>query len=169
LDFVVSSLKRGYNDFDLDNLAKPVLDAIGAQAESVWVLVEVGNEPGLWVRDVAPPEPAPSTVTFYLARPPTASLRGVAALPELEQATPMGLPDQAVGASLRFDSAEAQIANFDFSGPVKKVIDSLWPVLGGTAKSPADHRIRDLRITRGAAPGKIGVTISAWLLGDAST
>src|SRR5438105_3333158 len=31
LDFVVSSLKRGYNDFDLDNLAKPLLDAIGAQ------------------------------------------------------------------------------------------------------------------------------------------
>ena len=50
-------------------------------------------------------------------------------------------------------------------GPVKPLIDALWPVLGGTSHAPADHRIRDLRVTRSASPGG-GAEVAVWKLGD---
>jgi hypothetical protein len=56
LQVVVSSWKRGYQYFDLDNIAKPVLDVIGIDADSVWVCMNVGEAPGVTISEARPTE-----------------------------------------------------------------------------------------------------------------
>lgn len=47
------------------------------------------------------------------------------------------------------------------TGASKATIDGLWPPIGGTAKSPEDHRIAHLVVTRTqAAPSHEGVDVS---------
>lgn len=163
LRFFVSSFTRGGNFFDIDNLAKPVLDAIAPRAVSVWVEVMQSSNPGLLVEEVDPPAPPPFDASVYLAAPPTKSARLLSGVAELTNRVPVGTASQPIGLCLGFDDPETRVGDFDFAGPIKKVIDVLWPLLGGSARSPADHRIRDLRIARGLAPGRLGVTVNLWL------
>jgi hypothetical protein len=57
-----------------------------------------------------------------------------------------------------------KIADFGFEGPIKPLIDGMFVPLGGKSHRPADYRIRDLRIRRGAEPHGAGVTVSFWPL-----
>jgi hypothetical protein len=43
--FTVSSYLRSGNPFDIDNLAKLVLDEVARESESIWVEVLLGGEP----------------------------------------------------------------------------------------------------------------------------
>jgi len=163
LRFSVSGWKRRGHRFDIDNLAKPVLARIAPHARSVWVEVAVESLPGVLVGEQEPAAPAHPDVEAYLPRLPKGSSRPSAVLPELEGRTVLGNPDQRVGLWLSFDSDLVRVGNLGLDGPVKSVIDNLWPLLGGAPHDPADHRIRELRIIRGANPADKGVAAALWL------
>lgn len=42
------------------------------------------------------------------------------------------------------------------TGRPKPIIDCLWPILGGSAGAPHDHRVTELRLSKAAAPGGTG-------------
>ncbi|MCZ7537262.1 MAG: hypothetical protein M5T61_16045 [Acidimicrobiia bacterium] len=44
---------------------------------------------------------------------------------------------------------------------MKPTIDALWPLLGGAAHAPADHRIQDLRV---CVDDTVGVEVAVWEL-----
>ena len=54
LVFTVSNYLRRGNRFDIDNLSKLVLDEVGKDAETVWVEVLLGGEPGTLIADRRP-------------------------------------------------------------------------------------------------------------------
>jgi len=150
--------------FDLDNLAKPVLGRIAPNARSLWAEMTIDSVLGVFVAEREPTAPAHLDVRAYVPRPPKRSSRPSAVLPELDGQSVLGEPDQPVGLWLSFDSDLVRVGALGLEGSVKTVIDNLWPLLGGKPHDPADHRIRDLRIVRGADPAESGVTVGLWLL-----
>ncbi len=163
LRFTVASYKRRGHSFDIDNLCKPVLDELRWKPDTIWARVEVGEEPGLLIFD-APPPPAPATARLVdIATPPSRSAR-TTGIPELMAESVLGGGEEDVGIELAFHSPETRIEDFGFEGPIKPLIDGMFVVLGGAAHRPSDHRIKDLRIRRGVAPDRLGVTITIWLL-----
>lgn len=163
LRFVVSSWRRYGNRFDLDNLVDPVLGVVGArpsELQSVWATVEVGAVPGVEIQEApAPPAPA-SAVTVHLATAPRRSVRTADRLAEFVGHHPVG-DDDPCGCSIVLGPDTAGIV-FGFEGPVKPTIDALWPLLGGAAHAPADHRIQDLRVRMNGAA--LGVEVAVWPL-----
>lgn len=162
LQFIVSSWLRGGNTFDLDNLIHPVIAAMGSpeQAQtSVWATIEVGDVPGVDIGERVPPPSPPGSVRFHLADPPRRSVRSNEILAELGDAQILG-EDEPVGCSLVLGADVSGIV-FGFEGVIKPTIDSLWPVLGGAAHSPSDHRIRDLRVR--TDPSIRGLDVALWL------
>jgi hypothetical protein len=109
-----------------------------------------------WVLARPPPEAGRRVV---IAGPPQQSVRRNDVLPELADVSQVGV-DGAVGCYLRFGDAGVPIGDFGFDGPIKPLIDALWPMLGGEPHRPADHRIRDLRVERGG--GFEGVEVILW-------
>lgn len=163
LRFVVSSWRRGGHLFDLDNLVDPVLGVVAAppsERESVWATVEVGDPAGVEISDTPPPPPPALATTVKLSAAPRRSVRTAERLAELVEHTPLGT-DEPCGCALVLGHNTAGVV-FGFNGPIKPTIDALWPLLGGAAHSPADHRIRDLRVTRDGSMS--GVTVSLWTL-----
>lgn len=165
LRFIVSSWRRGGNLFDLDNLVDPVLSVVGApeaRRRSVWAAVEVGDEPGVEI-SATPPPPAPQgATTVHLRAAPRRSMRTAERLAELVDHAPIGI-DEPCGCSLTLGSDTPGLV-FGFEGPIKPTIDALWPLLGGAAHSPDDHRIRDLRVRND--PSATGVIVALWSLVD---
>lgn len=161
--FIVTSWRRGGNQFDLDNLVDPVLAAVGARPPdrvSVWATVEVGIHPGVVITDAPPPPPPASSVTLHLATAPSRSVRTSECLAELLDQAPVGT-EEPCGCSLILGPDTTGVV-FGFDGPIKPTIDALWPLLGGAAHAPADHRIRDLRVSRD--PLRAGVQVALWPL-----
>ncbi len=163
LQFVVSSWKRGCQYFDLDNIAKPVLDVIGIEADSVWVSVTVGEPPGVVISEARPQSVVNLLSEIHIAQPPTRSIKRLPALPELAGLPPIGT-DEPLGVGLAFSAATVRVGDFGFEGPIKSLIDAMGPVLGTYHQGSADYRIRELRVTRGIAPSESGVTVGFWLL-----
>jgi len=155
---------RAYQWFDLDNLAKPVLDVVSPDPESVWVTVTVGDAEGVRINDEAPPPLDTSIFDIGIGDPPRRSVRAAPVLGELRTASVLEPVTQPLGLELFFDSASVRIGRFDFEGPIKPLIDALAPILGRGRQGPADHRVRELRIRRGAQPERHGVRVRAWLL-----
>ncbi|MBX3003127.1 MAG: hypothetical protein KF828_04155 [Anaerolineales bacterium] len=148
LRFVVGAWKRRGHFFDLDNLVSPVLDAIGSklsERESIWATVELGDKPGVEITNGSPPPSPIGGLRVVLKNPPLRSIRTSKPLLELVEANLFGEPSQPCGCEIRIGMNASGIA-FGFEGPIKPTIDALWPLLGGTFKSPADHRVRDLRL-----------------------
>lgn len=164
LGFIVASLTRGHQPFDIDNLAKLVLDAVAPDPASVWVTVEVGDRPGVRIGDEAPPSLDASLVDVRIGTPPRRSVRSPPVLVELATAVVIEPATAPIGLELTYDSAAVRIGRFDFEGPVKPLIDALAPLFGRYANGPADHRVRELRITKGVRPGEEGVRVRAWRL-----
>jgi len=166
LRFVVSSWRRGGNLFDLDNLVDPVLSVVGAreaQRRSVWASVEVGDEPGVEISARPPPPAPPTATTVHLRAAPRRSVRTVERLAELVDHAPIGI-DEACGCSLTLGSDTPGLG-FGFErADQAHDRDALWPLLGGAAHSPADHRIRDLRVR--TDPSGTGVVVALWSLVD---
>ena len=74
---------------------------------------------------------------------------------------------EGLGLSLMFDRSDIPIRQGWF-GPTEAVVDDLVSWFGTYTKREliADHRIRDLRMTRGVDPSKTGVSISVWYVPD---
>lgn len=157
LQFTVASLLRWGNRFDIDNMCKPVLDALGAEFDTIWATTVVGDRPGVTIAGERPPAPYLAAQAM-IADPPRMSVRRDDVLAELVDATPIR-DDGPLGCHLRFGDPDAPIGDFGFEGPIKPLIDALWPLLGGEAHKPADHRIHDLRVERGVAVQGVEVTV----------
>jgi hypothetical protein len=162
LRFVVSSFRRRSNWFDLDNLVVPVLSAVGARTlQSVWATVETGGIPGVHLgHDVPPPAPE-ARLRSALRTPPVGSVHSAAPLAEFAEAVVLGT-DEPLGCEIVLGPAVGPFVWGEFRGPAKPIIDSLWPLVGGTAGKQADHRIRDLRVHPDV--GCTGATVALWLL-----
>jgi len=116
---------------------------------SIWLTMEKTSEEekGMVLCHEPPAEPSAGTVRVdvVIANPPKSSIRGTN-LPEL--AGHEELSDEPwLGLDLTFGQ-EVDIGEFGFDGPVKGLIDAMYPVLGGRSGHPADHRLHDLRIRR---------------------
>ncbi|MHB1447006.1 MAG: hypothetical protein ACYCZV_15325 [Acidimicrobiales bacterium] len=158
---MVGSWLRGGHRFDLDNLVDPVLGAVGlpvAERASVWATVAVGATSGVAIATDVPPDPPADAIALHIAAPPTRSVRREERLAELAEAIALE-GDGAVGCYLTL-GADTRGLIFGFEGPIKPTIDALWPLLGGTARAPADHRIRDLRVRRD--PEGRGIAVALW-------
>ena len=164
LRFVVSAWSRGGNRFDLDNLVDPVLAVVGAPAadlHSVWATVETGPAPGVAISEQIPPSAPAHSTTVHLAGPPQRSVRTMERLAELVEHVQLGT-EEPCGCALTL-GVDTRGLVFGFEGPIKPTIDALWPLLGGAAHAPSDHRIQDLRVTTDRAG--TGISVDLWILG----
>ena len=62
-----------------------------------------------------------------------------------------------LGIELRFSHGSPNLGDIA-DGPVKAMIDGLWPVLGGTAQAPFDRSVERLLVEKNAA-GERGVRV----------
>jgi hypothetical protein len=155
--------------YDLDNLVYPVVAVTGCSAcASIWATVETGSEEGVLVRQAIPPSaPAGEGVRrVYLANPSHGSVANRPVPQELVGVTPVG-DNEPLGLALAFDNPDVEVGEMSYDGPTKSLVDDLAPVFGWRVvrgrPEGKDDRVRELRITRGHAPGKSGVTVSVWL------
>lgn len=163
LRFVVSSWRRRGHPFDLDNLVDPVIAEVAAppaQRRSLWATVEVGVAPGVGITSGPPPPTPGDALRVHLRNPPRRSARTEDRLAELVDAVVLGT-EEACGCALVLGGDTKGLV-FGFEGPVKPTLDALWPLLGGTAHRPADHRITDLRVQLN--PGANGIAVALWPL-----
>lgn len=156
--------------YDLDNLVYPVITVSGCRAcESVWARVEQGTPEGVLIREAEPPAPPQGdmSVSVYVSRPSQSAVANRPVVPELMGVGTFG-NDEPVGIALQFDATGVAVGELSFDGPVKSLVDDLTPLLGQRMISgrllAKDYRVRELRITRGHAPGRSGVTVSLWYL-----
>jgi hypothetical protein len=154
--------------FDLDNLAYPVLAATGCVGcNSVWATVERGEPEGVLIGDAAPPPPPAACFSLYIASPNVGSQAGRPAPPELVNARPIG-DDESLGLALQFDATDVAVGALSYDGPVKALVDDLTPLFGEQLISgrllAKDHRVKELRISRGHSNGRSGVAVSIWRL-----
>jgi hypothetical protein len=156
--------------YDLDNLVYPVVAVSGCGAcESIWARVERGSEEGVLIQEQPPPGPpvAADVLSIHLARPSDSSVTDRPPPPELAGVGTFGT-DEPLGLALEFDNDDVPVGELSFDGPVKSLIDDLTPVFGQRLISgrllAKDYRVRELRITRGHAPRRGGVTASVWFL-----
>ena len=166
----LSFVRKDRSHYDLDNLVYPVLAVTGCSAcASIWATVERGSEEGVLVRQaIPPPPPAGDGVRrIYLARPSHGSVAN-RPVPEELVGVPLVGADETLGLSLAFDDPEVEVGEMSYDGPTKSLADDLAPLFGWRVvrgrPEGKDDRVRELRITRGHAPGKYGVTVSVWLL-----
>ena len=167
--FVVSSLVRAGHQFDLDNLCEPVFAVLTRDAG--WF---GGSRRGVdwWhaSRAVSTPSGCEVQMVTDLAVPaPGVGLHGVYRGPRPRHGRS---PELAAWASamppvdgphlvlhLAFGDGSLNIADIS-TGVVKATLDCLYPILGGVAGAPDDHRINELFVRRGApdrAPDEIGI------------
>lgn len=164
LAFTVASFRRGGQDFDIDNLTKPVLELVAPAPETVWVTVAVGEKEGVLIAEEEPPPPARADVALEVARPRRRSVRPLVPLGETSGMRAIEPLDAVVGLELAFDSQDEPIGDFGFNGPIKPLIDALGNVLGTYAAGPRDYRVKELRVRRGARPGSTGAQVKLWRL-----
>lgn len=167
LTFIVSSLRRRGQLFDLDNLVHSVLAALEEPIDCVSARLYVGDRPGVLIED-APPEPPPDHTlrTLYIDSHSEVSDRMRPGIVEIAN-DPVFDDHEGIGLMLEFDRDDIPIRRGWF-GPTESVVDDLAPWLGRyqSRQLVADHRIRELRFVRGLDPGRRGVRISIWYVPD---
>ena len=159
LDFVVSSWAYAGHRFALDDLAKPVIEAVSRNARSAWISATRGDRPGVRVADTSPPFPPRIDRTIELSVPPTRD--NASALKAELSRQPVMRGELPVG--VHIDVGSADPGNFGFGGAPRLVLDALSETLGGDLSNPGDLRIRDLRVVRGGARST-GTEIRIWVL-----
>jgi hypothetical protein len=157
-------------DYDLDNLVYPVVAVAGcAPCESVSASVVRATPEGVLIAECPPPPPPTggSSLSLYIASPSSSSIAGRPTVPELADAEEFG-EDEPLGMALQFDRADVAVGELSFDGPIKSLVDDLTPLFGQRMISgrmyAKGYRVRELRITRGHAPEKSGVTVTLWYL-----
>ncbi len=162
--------RKDRSQYDLDNLVFPVVDISGrSYCESIWATVEHGADEGVLIRECVPPPPPTGAQTFsvHIAHPSTECVPNRPPAPELEGVATFG-SDEPLGLALEFDGSDVAVGEMSWVGPTKSLIDDLAPLLGqrwvrGRLEAE-DRRVRELRITRGHAPRRSGVTVTLWCL-----
>jgi hypothetical protein len=156
--------------FDLDNLAYPVLAVLGCPTcESLWASVSEGAVEGVLVRAEVPPRPLETAIVcrVHIDQPSVGSIRGRPPVPELSNVGAVGT-NEPLGLSPQFDDPAVAVGELSYEGPVKSLIDDLTPLFGEQLIAgrmlAMDHRVRELRLTRGHEPTRAGVTLSLWYL-----
>jgi hypothetical protein len=169
LTFVVSSLKRYGQLFDLDNLVHPVLMVFHDPIDNMTARLYVDDQPGLLIEDAISDPPTENVLRYvYVQSHSKGSVRNRPGISEIADDAVFD-EHEGVGLSLAFDSDDIPIRKGWF-GPTEAVVDDLVPWLGRyTARGLiADHRIRDLRISRGNNPDGMGVSIAIWYVPNES-
>jgi hypothetical protein len=172
LHFRVTSYTRRGHYFDMESLGYVVLAAWRHDLKysrpvklddlykpsSVWLTMATGADGvvGVEIAHEPAPEPQPEAVELdvAIAQPPTLSVRGTS-IPELIDCLELSASPW-LGLELTFGS-QVDIAEFGFKGPIKSLIDAMYPVLGRDNRAgPADHRLHDLRIrSDGSGDGSV--------------
>ena len=163
LHFTVATFRRRGQPFDLDNLAKPVIECLGGRPTTVWVTIQEGTRSGVEIADELPPPAPGDAMAVVVGSPRSRSVFPTVPMAEFASLDRFGQPQEPLGLQIMFDSETARISDFGFSGPIKPFIDGMETVLGPSSHGPADHRIRELRITKGNNPGGFGATVRIWL------
>ncbi len=147
VEFFVSSDKRRGHYFDLDNMAKVVFDALGhPPVKFVHLERAVCSNPGV-VLTIGGPSPSFALPPIWMpALLRSGSFRDPVPHPALDGAAPIP-GDTPLFVHLCVHEPEP-ITNFDLSGYIKTTVDHLWPVIGGDAHAPKDHRVHRLVLTR---------------------
>ena len=110
-------VRNDRNQYDLDNLAYPVLAVSGcAECESVWATVERGPNEGLWLSEEAPPPAPAGCFSIRIERPNTASVASRKPPPELAGAEVLA-PGKRLGLSLELDSDRVAVGELSYEEP----------------------------------------------------
>lgn len=163
--------RRDHSWYDLDNLAHPVIAALGiADCDSIWAQVRVGEPEGVLIREEEPPPPDPrAPAGIYISMPSSRSRAKRLRPPELEHVEVIG-DDEPLCLTVEFDASDVAVAALSYDGPLKSLIDDLTPLFGTGLIAgrllAKDHRVKDLRIFRGLNPGGHGVRVRLWQLND---
>ena len=163
--------RRDRSWYDLDNLAYPVVAALGiADCDSIWAQVRAGEPEGVLIREEQPPPLDPGAPAgIYISKPSSGSQAKRPRPPELEHVEVVG-NDEPLCLTVEFDASDVPLAALSYDGPLKSLIDDLTPLFGTGLISgrllAKDHRVKDLRITRGLNPDGHGVRVRLWPLND---
>lgn len=163
--------RRDRSWYDLDNLAYPVITALGiSDCDTLWAEVKVAEPEGVLILDEEPPPLNPrAPAGTYISMPSSGSRADRPPPPELEHVNSVGA-DEPLCLTLEFDASDVPVAALSYDGPLKSLIDDLTPLFGTGLIAgrllAKDHRVKDLRITRGLNPGSNGVRVRLWLLGE---
>lgn len=153
LDFVVSSFDRYGHRFGLDELAKPVLDAVVKRPpQSIWVRAEIGEDPGVRIAESVPPFPPHIDRSFEVEH--LATRDSADAIKDELANVPTLVGGGFVGVYLSMGPLD--VRDFGFGGPVRIMFDALAAPLG------KDDRIRDLRVVAGHRD-QVSTEIKIWL------
>lgn len=160
--FTVTSWKRRGHAFDLDNLAKPVLDLLKDVAPVfVEARVNLGDRPGVEITTSRTPTFSASGSSFWIRKPPVRSTKSLEVHPDL-----VGVPKIPSERPVRVFLAVHEplpVTDFGFTGFVKPTLDLLWPIFGGRPGAPRDDRVRFLVVT-GSDGRASGVTVSVEII-----
>ena len=186
LAFELPSLAPNGVPLDLDNLCEPVFSSLvnrlgwfaGRRPNLAWwhATKQAAERSGCEVRisNEGPLQPAPRSKgfagTYVGPLPRSARAEEVAEWARRVLGGQDALDDGAdLACFLGFGSPRVNIGDIS-TGPVKSVIDCLYPVLGGRVGAPADWRIQELFVCKGlAAAGENGVLIRVWQRNGSTT
>lgn len=158
LDFTVDTRRR---IADLDNLCEPVLSVlvnsagwVGGRRSNITNLRATrrrGGEPGcrVTVGEVKHLSLTGTVVmdTLYSGPLPTSAQDPV--LSAWITSQPFATTTGGLAVEVLYSSLTPNLGDIA-TGPTKRVIDGLWPILGGRAGAPADERIAALLVTKRA-------------------
>jgi hypothetical protein len=163
VEFVLDGAQEGAHAADLDNLLDPLCSALvngagwfgGVRTNIEWIHAtkRYGEPTGAVIEatcDLPSLSSAGSEVVLdaVFAGPLPTSARDHVIADWVLSAVPPS-PVGRVAVALRFGKPRLNLGD-TATGPVKSVIDGLWPLLGGKPGQGEDWRIRALQLTRGA-------------------
>jgi hypothetical protein len=177
-DFYVPRPTKRMPGFDLDNLLDPVLSAVvntqrwfgGRRPNLGWIAARkhVSDHPrlDLAVLDSPPLLWAEANVKVYLDGPYPQALPCSATIEDfarwVEQHQPNHVPRGPVGVSITFRDGQLNLGDIG-AGPIKILIDGLWPLLGGRRGQPNDSRVTALIARKGVVD--LGSTVMVKVVG----
>lgn len=162
--FVLPTLAPAGHPLDIDNLCEPLfailVNRMGwfrrARPNMRWwrASKEEGLKHGCRLAVSADPTPPPDNRPVLLAGTYSGSFPRSAKAPEVADwsrcllgSTGPFPPDVALACHLGFGATRVNIGDVA-TGVVKSFIDCLYPILGGSPSSPADHRIDKLTVAK---------------------
>lgn len=156
---------RRNQPFDLDNLCEPVLSVLvntkkwfgGGRPNIQWIRARKIFDPNEGcLLTLSAVDPTPIEGDLVLEHLHLGPLPKGARDPALYQALsgfPTVSPTQCFGVSLKFVNHAVNLGEIA-TAPVKSLIDSLFPVIGGTVGRPHDWRITELLVSKQSKPSE---------------
>jgi hypothetical protein len=172
VEFALNAAREGTRSSDLDNLLDPVLSVVvnrlgwcgGRRPNLAWVRAEKAYRGTNGAR-IALERGSPMWPPLGIGRAVVDGSYG-GDLPRSARdetfagwvrAAAIGTVRTYAAVRLTFATATVNLGE-TATGPVKPLLDCLWPVLGGTPAAPEDWRIRVLLLEKGAS----GVGVEVW-------